>query len=267
VAAGHWYVRASIETISKVCELGPFAAQIYMKILEVSGPRRKTVCISATDFSSALGLNAKTVRRYLKMLDSEGHLVVTITKGKPRMDIELTDAALPLNGKAEKLALPLNGKPDGKAEKPPRVSDQAKQTKKKSTIRGKSKRPKDTKVKSNVRIVFEHWISHENLTQHRKMSDSMRSQIIKMGRVYPLEDLLKSIDNYSTVLASPEHYWTHRWGLDEFMGPRRGKARGVDLFLDERDPLEVYREENKGPANADRVSGGQSWDEAYGKEA
>lgn len=59
-------------------------------------------------------------------------------------------------------------------------------------------------------------------------------------RVYELDAIVKAIENYATVLASPAHYWTHRYSAIDFL--RRERATpGVEHFVDEALPLENYR--------------------------
>jgi len=87
-------------------------------------------------------------------------------------------------------------------------------------------------------LIFQHWIERGNLTKSPKLTDEMKRRINgKLKDGYTVEDILKAITNYSRVIASPDHYWTHKWNLGLFLG-REG---GFPTFTDEADPLNNYR--------------------------
>lgn len=53
---------------------------------------------------------------------------------------------------------------------------------------------------------------------------------------YGVDEIKRAISNYSHILGSEIHYWTHSWGFIEFM------ERGLDKFIDSANPLDVYRD-------------------------
>ncbi|WLR44521.1 helix-turn-helix domain-containing protein (plasmid) [Bacillus carboniphilus] len=83
--------------------------------------------------------------------------------------------------------------------------------------------------------VLEHWNS-KGIIKHKKLNKKMESHIKARLEEYSLEEVLKAIDHYAEVLHSQDHYWTHRWTLQDFMKPNN-----MVKFLDESNPIETYR--------------------------
>lgn len=85
------------------------------------------------------------------------------------------------------------------------------------------------------------------LTHHRGSvirSKPYKLAIVRALRFYPEAEIVTAISNYATVLASPGHYFTHRWSLKDFL------ARGLDAFVAEADPLTNFAK--RAPDGRDR---------------
>lgn len=83
--------------------------------------------------------------------------------------------------------------------------------------------------------VIECWQSRDPLPTHRVIDKPTRKLIDQAIQTHGVQEVIDAIKSYATVLASPEHYWSHRWTLGEFL--KRGLAR----FLPEMNPLENFR--------------------------
>lgn len=84
-------------------------------------------------------------------------------------------------------------------------------------------------------VVIAHWQSMRPLPTHRTIPDRWKRQVDKAVKAHGVEDVKAAIANYATVLASPDHRWTYRWTLGEFL------TRGLERFLPEMDPLSNFR--------------------------
>ncbi|RNC62794.1 MAG: hypothetical protein AWM53_02013 [Candidatus Dichloromethanomonas elyunquensis] len=93
--------------------------------------------------------------------------------------------------------------------------------------------------KELIYTVFSHWNSKEIIT-HKQLSEKQSGHInAKLESGYTLEEILKAIDNYATVLKEDKYFWTYKWKLDEFL------VRGLDQFIDKNEPLKNFQR-NKG---------------------
>jgi len=105
---------------------------------------------------------------------------------------------------------------------------------------------------SPTEIVREAWLAESALTRHRPsyFDDAVRRAVAKAVAKYGLDDVQYAIGNYAAVLASPDHYWSHRWTLVEFL------KRGLDRFVPEADPLANFRRERDrvDPARQQRLA-------------
>ncbi|GAA0472851.1 hypothetical protein [Alkalibacillus silvisoli] len=88
-----------------------------------------------------------------------------------------------------------------------------------------------------VLSLFEHW-NEKQIIKHRKLTEPIKRHVNARLKDYSLEELRKAIDNYSAILPSDNHYWTHKWTLQEFMKPGN-----VERFLDEADPLSNFKKD------------------------
>ena len=63
----------------------------------------------------------------------------------------------------------------------------------------------------------------------------MKTKINSALKEYSLEDIKKSISNYSIVLSNKKYFWSYKWTLEDFL------VRGLTKFLDV--PLKNYETE------------------------
>lgn len=72
--------------------------------------------------------------------------------------------------------------------------------------------------------LFAYWNSKGKVIKHREVEKHRRS-IKAVLNIYSLDELKTAVDNYALVLNGDDYFWTHRWGLQEFL------QRGIDKFL------------------------------------
>jgi hypothetical protein len=93
------------------------------------------------------------------------------------------------------------------------------------------------------RDIFDSWLScSPPLIAHRAsyFDDRLRRRIKGAIERYGPGDVAAAVANYAAVLASPDHYWSHRWPLGEFL------QRGLDKFVPEADPVTNFRTKTNG---------------------
>ena len=96
----------------------------------------------------------------------------------------------------------------------------------------------DKELKKDIYSVFDHW-NEKGIIRHRKLTDDIKKTInARLKDGYSLDEILKAIDNYATVLDSDFHFFSHKWVLKDFLKPRN-----LDRFLDENKPLDIWRKE------------------------
>ena len=102
---------------------------------------------------------------------------------------------------------------------------------------------KDNKDKERIKNTyidfFDHWNS-KKIVVHRKLSEKQKTKISASLKVFSEPEILKGIENYAKVVFSSDHYFSHKWTLQDFL------ARGLSKFVDEADPLENFKKERKG---------------------
>lgn len=72
------------------------------------------------------------------------------------------------------------------------------------------------------------------MTKHRNIKDFV-SSIKAVLKNYKEDEIKESIDNYDIIVKSPEYYWTHKYGLKDFL-IRKGN---IDRFLSENNPYMI----------------------------
>lgn len=93
---------------------------------------------------------------------------------------------------------------------------------------------KETLTKENIYTLFEYWNSLKIII-HRDVS-KFKPHLNAALEKYSLDELKEAMFNYKTVLESDRHFWTYKWGLEEFLS----RKNGVDKFLTVNNPLENF---------------------------
>lgn len=64
--------------------------------------------------------------------------------------------------------------------------------------------------------IYEYW-NTKDLVTHKKLTESIRKQIIKALKDYPIDDILDAIDNYAKVVKDNSYYFNTVWPLEKFL--------------------------------------------------
>lgn len=91
------------------------------------------------------------------------------------------------------------------------------------------------KLTNEIYTIFDYWNS-KNIIEHREIQ-KFKSPILAKLKNYSVEEIKQAISNYVLILKSDEHYFTHKWGLDEFLS-RKGN---LDKFLTVNDPFHNFK--------------------------
>lgn len=79
--------------------------------------------------------------------------------------------------------------------------------------------------------IFDHWVEVEAGTKHRNLSEAIERHIkARFNDGYSVEYIKDAISNLAKAYKSDEYYWSHRWGLDEFL--KRGEGTKMEKFHD-----------------------------------
>jgi hypothetical protein len=88
----------------------------------------------------------------------------------------------------------------------------------------------------DVEGVFE---AYSPIMRIRSKSKSRISKINARLEEYGLEGVLEAIRNCTEALENPEHYWSHRYPIEDFMTPRN-----IDRFLAMNGRIKANQEES-----------------------
>jgi len=73
-----------------------------------------------------------------------------------------------------------------------------------------------------ARTLFEFWNSKQIITH--KDFEKFKPNLVKILKVYSLDEIKSAIENYALVLNDSKFFWTHKWSLRDFL------TRGLDRF-------------------------------------
>lgn len=91
-----------------------------------------------------------------------------------------------------------------------------------------------------LRELFDHWNSL-GIIRHRNFEE-FRPYLHAALERYSPEEVKAAMDNYARVLQDPRFFWTHRWGLNQFLT----RKNALDRFLPENfDPVDYLRKEDR----------------------
>jgi hypothetical protein len=184
-------------------------------------------------------MSERGVQKALRRLEDDGEIVCT---GQSRSGSNV----YAIVGMALAYGVPLPGdnagdeREGGERGSPPGANS--------ATSRGERRSPELTddpsEKKHVVEAVTDAWGKHAPpLIRHPApyfKTKRFESAVLAALRTYELDAVTKAIENYARVLASPAHYWSHRYSAVDFL--RRERATpGVEKFVDEALPLENFR--------------------------
>ena len=93
---------------------------------------------------------------------------------------------------------------------------------------------------------LEKWNGIDNLTKHNDkiVAKKWIKKHTDQVELYGVEETLKAIENYSTIIGNPSrYYFSHSWTLWDFI------ARGLDKFVDDMTPLTNFLKDKKQAPN------------------
>ena len=191
--------------------------------------------LSVTFIAKATGVSTRGVKRELKILVDRNILLVTkeSTKADSRKlkfnkdydSWEWRENALPKEQG--------NNSSPGEQLFPSQGNDTSPQ-------QGNNSSPKkETKEKSkDIYTIFDYW-NNAKVIVHRSMTNKVKGHINSKLAFYSVEEICKTISNYSTVVKEEQYFFTYKWGLGDFL------TRGFDQFKDESEPLKNFLDKAK----------------------
>ena len=100
----------------------------------------------------------------------------------------------------------------------------------------------------DIQKIFDLWVAQKVVT-HKNLTPDMKKAANKALKTFSLTEILEAIKNYGEVFASPNHYFSYRWTLEEFLiggGKDRIPFGNLKRFLSEAKPLENFKEDTNG---------------------
>ena len=94
-----------------------------------------------------------------------------------------------------------------------------------------------------VKEVFDHW-NEKDIIRHRRLTGNILLAISTALNDYTVAEICQAIDNYATILADEQYYFSYRWSLNEFL------ERGLDKFLDLDTAIKNYTKIDNNPKSA-----------------
>lgn len=114
----------------------------------------------------------------------------------------------------------------------------------------KNKKEKEI-YKEKEREIFNYW-NKQNIIVHKKLTDDVRSVIVRTLRSYSVEEVKSAIANYAEIVHGDEYFFNYKWTLKDFV------KRGMDKFMDLEVAKSNFRKEERGKAVAPkRLSTGE----------
>lgn len=98
-------------------------------------------------------------------------------------------------------------------------------------------------TKDSIYSIYDFW-NDLKITQHRKLTQKMKSHINARLEEYSVDEIKESMTNYKKILESDEYFWTHKWTLQEFMRPN-----SIIKFVTDNDPFNNFKDTFKRKKN------------------
>ena len=103
-----------------------------------------------------------------------------------------------------------------------RQSKLSKMTPSKDNTKDNTKNTLSKDIHIYARTLFEFWNSKQIITH--KDFEKFKPNLVKILKVYSLDEIKSAIENYALVLNDSKFFWTHKWSLRDFL------TRGLDRF-------------------------------------
>jgi len=94
------------------------------------------------------------------------------------------------------------------------------------------------RYKEKEREIFNHW-NQQNIIVHKKLTDDVRSVIVRTLRSYSVEEVKLAISNYAEIVHGEEYFFNYKWTLKEFL------KRGIEKFADLEIAKSNFRKEGR----------------------
>jgi hypothetical protein len=86
--------------------------------------------------------------------------------------------------------------------------------------------------------LFQFWLSHKNMVQHKELSETVRNKIKATLKETAIEDLKSAIEAYDKILGLPGYLYTYKHSMEDFFRAGANKPSPYKKFLPEMNPLE-----------------------------
>lgn len=109
---------------------------------------------------------------------------------------------------------------------------------------------KDTIQKTDIAVIkgiFDYWNSL-GIMKHRRI-DKFKVHLFAAVNIYSVEEIQEAMMNHKKIIESKEHYWTHKFGLAEFLIQKNG----IEKFLTENKPFENWRQDGNRRSKTGKV--------------
>lgn len=97
--------------------------------------------------------------------------------------------------------------------------------------------------------LFQFWLSHKNMVQHKELSETVRNKIKATLKETAIEDLKAAIENYDKILGLPGYLYTYKHSMEEFFRAGANKPSPYKKFLPEMNPLDNLKLKGKNYSN------------------
>lgn len=101
-------------------------------------------------------------------------------------------------------------------------------------------------IKSNIYSdIFNFW-NDKGIKRHRSLSISIKQSIDKALKEFTVEEIKQAISNYATILHDETYFFSHIWGLDEFLVKKdKDRIRQLPKFLNDGSQWINYQNSKK----------------------
>ncbi|HUW45597.1 MAG TPA: replication protein [Dehalococcoidia bacterium] len=112
--------------------------------------------------------------------------------------------------------------------------------------------PKET-IKETIKesiVIFNHW-NQQNVVVHKKLTDDIRSVIVRILRNYSAEEVKSAISNYAEIIHGEQYFFKYKWTLKDFL--KRGIEKFTNLEIAKSNFLKEGNNGNNGKTKGRRL--------------